>query len=388
MKQSQELCQRQSSFHSVKTKLFSDENGAKNGIVDPTLPTFHSPASPSRNNHHAAPKHMQNGNGHRNGSAQQASAILRRASGSAHRPKRFVTLLVSLIVLSSLSFVYVALVMEMDNFQTTTLDDGEFDAPKEQVRRNTTHNPPHRRPPDATSVISSLNKRNSTNNKNNGSKHPPRPSSSSTASWKGHPRIVAIPIDATSLISKERLPFQFQYERVKVPKEQIPPSLNIGNRTWDEFLELPTTIISEENGDQQMNDNNTTNSAIRNSTNMMTDSMSTHLRDSNDDTCLPMAKWMTASFVNCNSMHEIDLMGSVAQHDQTDLVLLGEGWFRSTWKYSVHNDLSPSSTVVVKTLRIEREFLEEYFELHRRDAVAMERLTFSPFVMDVYGYEE
>ena len=31
-------------------------------------------------------------------------------------------------------------------------------------------------------------------------------------------------------------------------------------------------------------------------------------------------------------------------------------------------------TVVLKTLRIEREFLDEYYELHRRDALAMERL--------------
>jgi serine/threonine protein kinase len=30
--------------------------------------------------------------------------------------------------------------------------------------------------------------------------------------------------------------------------------------------------------------------------------------------------------------------------------------------------------------------LEEYYELHRRDAVAMDHLTFSPFVMNVYGY--
>lgn len=37
-------------------------------------------------------------------------------------------------------------------------------------------------------------------------------------------------------------------------------------------------------------------------------------------------------------------------------------------------------------LRIEREFLEEYYELHRRDALAMERLTFSPYVLDIYGY--
>lgn len=36
--------------------------------------------------------------------------------------------------------------------------------------------------------------------------------------------------------------------------------------------------------------------------------------------------------------------------------------------------------------RLERDFLPEYYELHRRDAVAMERLTSSPYVMDVFGY--
>ena len=36
--------------------------------------------------------------------------------------------------------------------------------------------------------------------------------------------------------------------------------------------------------------------------------------------------------------------------------------------------------------RLERDFLPEYYELHRRDAVAMERLTSSPYVMDIFGY--
>ncbi len=39
-----------------------------------------------------------------------------------------------------------------------------------------------------------------------------------------------------------------------------------------------------------------------------------------------------------------------------------------------------------RTVRIERDFLPEYYELHRRDALAMERLTFSPYVLDIYGY--
>lgn len=109
------------------------------------------------------------------------------------------------------------------------------------------------------------------------------------------------------------------------------------------------------------------------------------------DTCHPMAEWMTASFVNCNSIHEIDLPGGTMQQDDTDLMLLGQGWFRSAWRYSAGMDNGSgmdgsSPPLILKSLRIEREFLEEYYELHRRDAVAMERLTSSPFVMDVYGY--
>ncbi|VEU44260.1 unnamed protein product [Pseudo-nitzschia multistriata] len=127
--------------------------------------------------------------------------------------------------------------------------------------------------------------------------------------------------------------------------------------------------------------------------------------------CLPMADWMEASFPNCNSVHEIDMRTSVSTangEDETeaDLKFLGQGWFRATWKYRNYDydyeeesdeepegsDESrwkpppPPSAVVLKTLRIEREFLDEYFDLHRRDAVAMERLTFSPYVVNVHGY--
>ena len=37
-------------------------------------------------------------------------------------------------------------------------------------------------------------------------------------------------------------------------------------------------------------------------------------------------------------------------------------------------------------IRLRRDFLPEYYELHRRDAVAMERLTQSPYVMDIFGH--
>ncbi len=104
--------------------------------------------------------------------------------------------------------------------------------------------------------------------------------------------------------------------------------------------------------------------------------------------CLPMAKWMTASFPNCNSVHEISMQNGLSTKtydDEDDLKFLAQGWFRDTWKYANEN-FDEEPPVVLKTLRIEREFLEEYFDLHRRDAVAMERLTFSPYVVNVHGY--
>jgi serine/threonine protein kinase len=99
--------------------------------------------------------------------------------------------------------------------------------------------------------------------------------------------------------------------------------------------------------------------------------------------CLPKADWQTRSFPNCNSIHEIAIAEAAAEGvvSEDSLKVLGEGWFRTTWRMD-HFDES----VVLKTLRIEREYLSEYYELHRRDAVAMERLTASPFVVDIYGY--
>jgi serine/threonine protein kinase len=112
--------------------------------------------------------------------------------------------------------------------------------------------------------------------------------------------------------------------------------------------------------------------------------------DDPQDGCVPMADWQSKSFPNCNSVHELDLRsaGPNVGVDETvgfedTLAFLGQGWFRQAWQLD-HGDLGES--VVLKTLRLERDFLEEYYDLHRRDALAMERLTHSPFVMDVYGF--
>lgn len=43
-------------------------------------------------------------------------------------------------------------------------------------------------------------------------------------------------------------------------------------------------------------------------------------------------------------------------------------------------------SVVLKTQRLERDVLPEYYELHQRDALAMERLTLSSHILNIYGY--
>jgi serine/threonine protein kinase len=117
--------------------------------------------------------------------------------------------------------------------------------------------------------------------------------------------------------------------------------------------------------------------------------------------CVPKAAWQIESNPNCNMIHEINFVAASADqsshqdHPEDSLLVLGEGWFRTTWRLdrvmphttseNKETKAQPES-VVLKTLRIAREFLSEYYELHRRDAVAMERLTASPFVVNVFGY--
>jgi len=110
--------------------------------------------------------------------------------------------------------------------------------------------------------------------------------------------------------------------------------------------------------------------------------------DYEKSTCKPLAAWQTQSFPTCNTLHEIQLHSilpevfSSALNLEEELVALGQGWFRTTWRWDRNVE---RESLVLKTLRLERAYKREYYELHRRDAVAMERLTASPFVVNVYG---
>lgn len=95
--------------------------------------------------------------------------------------------------------------------------------------------------------------------------------------------------------------------------------------------------------------------------------------------CIPLHEWQTSSFPTCNLVHEHDFSHGYVHNTTT---LLGQGWFRDTWRVTIDEHES----IVLKTLRLERDYTREFYELHRRDAVAMERLTHSPFVINVHGY--
>eukprot|EP00554_Chaetoceros_debilis_P016269 CAMPEP_0194126452 /NCGR_PEP_ID=MMETSP0150-20130528/59996_1 /TAXON_ID=122233 /ORGANISM="Chaetoceros debilis, Strain MM31A-1" /LENGTH=342 /DNA_ID=CAMNT_0038820311 /DNA_START=205 /DNA_END=1230 /DNA_ORIENTATION=- len=110
----------------------------------------------------------------------------------------------------------------------------------------------------------------------------------------------------------------------------------------------------------------------------------------------PMQPWQTKSFPTCNLIHEINMQDQDKGNNQNkqkqskvaslflndSVSILGSGWFRHAWKFTA--GLS-SETAVIKTLRMERDYTHDIYEFQRKDAVAMERLTKSPYIVDIFG---
>lgn len=92
--------------------------------------------------------------------------------------------------------------------------------------------------------------------------------------------------------------------------------------------------------------------------------------------CQPMADWQTHFYPSCNNLHEVEVVSS-------ELVSLQGSW-RSVWTVpSGEGD----GKVVLKMLKFEkREFDHESYAYHTVDARVMERLTSSPYVVDIYGF--
>ena len=102
------------------------------------------------------------------------------------------------------------------------------------------------------------------------------------------------------------------------------------------------------------------------------------------ETCRPQYEWQTQQFPTCNSVHEIDMLRQYLPH--TDIVafwLVANGYWRDVW---VFGEEATQSSSVLKTQRIEHPMTPRNLDRHRRDALSLERLTSSPWILDIYAF--
>ncbi|KAG7348054.1 protein kinase domain containing protein [Nitzschia inconspicua] len=134
--------------------------------------------------------------------------------------------------------------------------------------------------------------------------------------------------------------------------------------------------------------------------------------------CVAQYDWQESFYPTCNTVMEVDMIESLLRQSKlhasqsrdsvsqdetkeketdvdsnlsttpirmkpsTTLRFLSRGYWRDVWQLNQE----PNEILVVKTQRYEHDFHERNYDRHRRDAVAMERLTSSPFIMDIYGF--
>jgi hypothetical protein len=136
--------------------------------------------------------------------------------------------------------------------------------------------------------------------------------------------------------------------------------------------------------------------------------------------CRAQFEWQKATYMTCNVHHELDMTVFISssiqnsnnnnnQHQQQDesLRLVANGYYRDVWVVAndqydddgavtnvirgrrnttnYNTSSSGNNKIVLKTLRYEHEFDLRNWDRHRRDAIAMERLTSSRFVLDIYA---
>jgi serine/threonine protein kinase len=101
-----------------------------------------------------------------------------------------------------------------------------------------------------------------------------------------------------------------------------------------------------------------------------------------DEECVPMQDWQTTFYPSCNGMHELAIE-TMGEDNGNSVNLFGtKGYWRNAWRV----DVQAKDTIVLKTLKYEHNFEDAHFEHDRVDAVAMERLTSSPHVINVFGF--
>jgi len=129
-----------------------------------------------------------------------------------------------------------------------------------------------------------------------------------------------------------------------------------------------------------------------------------------DMECKPRHEWQRGAFPNCNILHEYE-MGQLSgmfgravrkelrkeEGDGGELVrYLSHGYWRDVWLVSKASESFDTKydreskfdeeIVVMKTLRYRHDYTDRNYDRHRKDALASERLSKSPHVVDIFAY--
>ena len=196
---------------------------------------------------------------------------------------------------------------------------------------------------------------------------------------------------------------------IRTPQQKIPPHLLSLEHDGTEMIgTMEHEVLPTENNHQ----NNATTEVFDRFNHIKALAMHQYMTE-----CVPMVSWHTQSFPTCNTFHEMDIISdtttipssssssSITTNDDISL-LSDQGSWRSVWKVrrnvwwhlrSNHttNDTNRSTTtadideetMVLKLLKFQRrDFDEESYHHHRIDAMAMERLTRSTHIVNIYGY--
>lgn len=101
------------------------------------------------------------------------------------------------------------------------------------------------------------------------------------------------------------------------------------------------------------------------------------------DTCKAQYEWQLSSKPACNLLMEHDLTHlELDQNNEEPFVrILSNGYWRDVWKMQENGEMT-----VLKTLRYEHDYKPRNYDRHRRDAVAMEQLSSSQWVMNIYAF--
>lgn len=133
----------------------------------------------------------------------------------------------------------------------------------------------------------------------------------------------------------------------------------------------------------------------------------------------PKTGWQTRAFPNCNELHEIDFrqginprrkvidpssLGAIADGDKS-MAYVGSGLWRDVWEVDPRGELGRQGdygatnsnqimesddentpVAVLKVMKREHAYDFRNYDRHRRDALVMERLSSSPYIVEIYGY--